>query len=125
MSFYLYIISGLVGGIFGGMGMGGGTFFIPILTIFLGVEQQTAQSVNLLAFLPMALAALPEHFQNGLVKTRHAWEIIVPAVVLSALGSFVANYLPSSLLRRIFGLFLIVLSVIQFTNLRKTATIKS
>ena len=35
MTIFLLILFGLLGGIFGGMGMGGGTMLIPLLTIFL------------------------------------------------------------------------------------------
>lgn len=125
MAFYLYFAAGIVGGLFGGMGMGGGTLFIPILTLFLGVEQQTAQCINLIAFLPMAVVALPVHAKNGLLKTNGILSIILPAIVLSLLGSLLAVVLPSDVLRRGFGIFLIVLSVIQFTNLRKNAKIKT
>ena len=40
---WLYLIlSGVVSGILGGMGMGGGTLLIPILTIFLNFAQKNA-----------------------------------------------------------------------------------
>ena len=52
------IFAGLLGGIIGGMGMGGGTLTIPILTIFLSFQQLRAQGVNLVAFLPMAIIAI-------------------------------------------------------------------
>ena len=45
------IVAGILGGIVGGMGMGGGTLTIPILTIFLHYEQLRAQGINLIAFL--------------------------------------------------------------------------
>ena len=37
MRFLVYLLAGLAGGILGGMGMGGGTVLIPILTMFCGV----------------------------------------------------------------------------------------
>ena len=46
-------IAGLVGGILGGMGMGGGTLLVPILTVFLSMAQKTSQFMNLVAFIPM------------------------------------------------------------------------
>ena len=55
MQIFLLILAGIVGGIIGGMGMGGGTLLIPILTIFLDVEQKNAQAINLVAFIPMAI----------------------------------------------------------------------
>ena len=54
--FILELIAGLAGGVIGGMGMGGGTLTIPILTIFLSYEQflslliQLAQKQNKNAF---------------------------------------------------------------------------
>ena len=70
MTVFLFVLFGLLGGIIGGMGMGGGTLLIPLLTIFLSIEQKTAQSINLLAFIPMALVALIIHFKNKMVMTK-------------------------------------------------------
>ena len=52
------IISGVLGGLLGGMGMGGGTLLIPLLTIFCGLNQHLAQAINLIAFIPMAVVAV-------------------------------------------------------------------
>ena len=68
MSFYLLVLCGFAGGVLGGMGMGGGTALIPLLTIFLGLPQTVAQGINLISFLPMSLLALSVHFKNGLLK---------------------------------------------------------
>ncbi len=79
MSFYLYFLCGILGGVLGGMGMGGGTVLIPLLTIFCGVEQGAAQGVNLLSFLPMSLLALTVHAKNGLLKKEGLFYLIAPA----------------------------------------------
>ena len=93
--------------------MGGGTVLIPILTIFCGVEQHLAQSVNLLSFLPMAIFSLKVHFANGLVDTKGILWLIVPAVLLSALGGFFVKELSGRFLRAAFGIFLCLLSLWQ------------
>ena len=59
-----YILAGAVSGILGGMGMGGGVLLIPILTQLLQVEQKVAQGINLIAFLPMSIAAIVVHAKN-------------------------------------------------------------
>ena len=64
---FLEVLAGVIGGIVGGMGMGGGTLTIPILTIFLSYEQLQAQGINLIAFLPMSVVALIIHAKNHLV----------------------------------------------------------
>ena len=61
MRFVIHIVVGLVSGIVAGMGMGGGTLLIPMLTIILSVNQKLAQGINLLAFIPMAIVSLFIH----------------------------------------------------------------
>lgn len=110
----LLAVSGIAAGVLGGMGMGGGTILIPLLTIFFGAEQKTAQAINLVAFVPMAIVSLIMHVKNGLVEKRGILWIIVPAAAISALGSYLASLIDGSVLKRCFGGFLLVLSVVQF-----------
>ena len=95
----------------GGMGMGGGTILIPALTIIFGVEQHVAQATNLIAFLPMALFTLSIHKKNGLLKTEGLSLIVIPALLCSVAAGFAAALLPSQVLRKLFGAFLVALSV--------------
>ncbi len=111
MSFYLYLAAGFVAGVLGGMGMGGGTVLIPVLTVVLGVEQHVAQAANLVAFLPMAALSLTVHKKHGLLKTEGLWYVIIPAVLMSVAGGLLATFLAGDLLRKLFGVFLIILSL--------------
>ena len=119
MSFYVYLFVGFVSGIFGGMGMGGGTLLIPALTILCGVEQVVSQGANLVSFFPMAVVALIKHKKEGLLKTSKLGYMAIPATLVSVAFSFVANAISDGLLRKLFGVFLIVLSVFQFLRLTK------
>lgn len=112
MSFYLYLLLGFLGGIPAGMGMGGGTVTIPLLVLVGGVPQKIAQCANLFSFLPMSVGALKTHADNGLLQTKGMLWIILPALLASALGALVAASLPSELLRKGFGVFLIGLAVV-------------
>ncbi len=119
MSFYLYLILGFIGGIPAGMGMGGGTVTIPLLILVGGVEQKMAQCANLFSFLPMSLFALRTHSQNGLLETKGILWVAVPALAISVLGAFIATSLPSAVLRKAFGAFLVGLSLFSFYNATK------
>ena len=114
MSFSIYLLCALAGGLLGGMGMGGGTALIPLLTIFAGVEQGVAQGVNLLSFLPMSAVALTIHAKAGLLQVRSLPLLCLPALVFSVLFSLLAARLPSPLLRSGFGAFLVVLAIVRF-----------
>lgn len=96
------------------MGMGGGTVTIPLLVLVGGVEQKIAQCANLFSFLPMSIGALKTHAENKLLKTDGLLWVILPALAISALGATLAAALPSAILRRGFGVFLIGLSFVGF-----------
>ena len=117
MPFYLYLILGFLGGIPAGMGMGGGTVTIPLLVLVGGVEQKIAQCANLFSFLPMSVGALKTHAENKLLSTEGVGFIILPALVLSLLGAWLAAALPSQSLRKAFGFFLIVLAILDIKKL--------
>lgn len=110
----LLALSGIAAGILGGMGMGGGTILIPLLTIFFNVGQKEAQAINLVAFIPMAMVSLAIHIKNKRVKKEGLLWIIVPAVLTSVGGGFAAQAVNGEVLKRIFGGFLLLLSVVQF-----------
>ena len=114
---WLFIIFGVLGGILGGMGMGGGTLLIPLLTLFTDVKQKEAQGINLIVFIPMAIIALIIHFKNKLVHFKAGIYTIISGVVFSGLGAFLALNLKSEKLKLYFGIFLIVLSAFQFLSI--------
>ena len=117
MSWLWYILAGAAGGILGGMGMGGGTVLIPLLNIGLGVEQHLAQAINLISFVPMAILALIIHVKNGLVETSGLIRIILAGLVSCVAGCFIARGINADVLRRIFGGFLSILSIIQVVGI--------
>ena len=113
MVWLLYVLTGILGGVLGGMGMGGGTILIPLLGIFFGMNQHLAQAVNLISFVPMAIIALVIHFKNGLIETAGLWKIILAGLVSCVIGCLIAQNLKADILKRIFGGFLTILSIIQ------------
>ncbi|MBQ3115675.1 MAG: sulfite exporter TauE/SafE family protein [Clostridia bacterium] len=111
-----YTIAGFLSGILGGMGMGGGTILIPLLSIFYKTGQHTAQAINLIGFIPMSVVALIIHFKNKLVDFKHVLMIILPGVFACVLGCYIARAMSGDLLKRFFGGFLIILSVFQLVT---------
>lgn len=119
MNIFLPILFGVLGGVLGGMGMGGGTFLIPLLTIFLGFNQRLAQGYNLISFVLMSIIALVIHLKNNLIEKKAILPVLLPAILFSFLGAYLANFIDSKMLGKLFGVFLIVLSIIEFINFFK------
>ena len=113
------IFAGVIGGVVAGMGMGGGTLTIPILTIFLKYEQLRAQGVNLIAFLPMSVVALFIHIKNKLVDFKNTWLLAVVGCLFSLGGALIANHISNSILKKFFAVFLIGLAIWQFVEMKR------
>lgn len=109
-------LAGAVCGVLSGFGVGGGSVLMLYLTAVAGLDQRTAQGVNLLYFLPTALAAVVFHAKHGLVDRRAA----VPAMVagcLTALGcSYLAMSLDLALLKKLFGVFLLATGGVELLH---------
>ncbi len=114
MMIFLQILFGVLGGFLGGLGMGGGTLLIPLLTIFLGFDQQLSQGINLLSFLVMAIISICIHWHNRLIETKGIIFLVIGGIIFAIGGAFLATFLPSLLLKRCFGAFLCILSIIEF-----------
>lgn len=125
MEWLWYIIAGLSAGILSGMGMGGGTVLIPILTLFLGMNQHAAQGVNMLAFLPGAALALWIHRRDGRLDKKAGLSMLFWGVPGAIAGALLATCISADWLRRIFGAFLIALSFVQWKKAEKKAKEKA
>lgn len=117
MSAFWFVLAGIVSGIIAGMGMGGGTLLIPILSIFLGVEQRLAQGINLIAFVPMALVTLIIHCKNKLVDFKIGVPIMISGIIASIGGSLLATMISNNLLKKLFGGFLLLVGLWQIITI--------
>lgn len=104
------------------MGIGGGAILIPALVLFLSVEQHIAQSVNLLFFIPTAVAALFVHIKDKSVDIRAAYIIVIGGVIGAVAGSYLATVLSGGFLRKMFGVFLFAMGIYQILRSGKKAS---
>lgn len=107
----LSYIAAFLTGIFAAMGVGGGMILIIYLTFFAGFPQLSAQGINLIYFIPIALLSVIIHTKNKLIE----WKKIVPSLIagtaFAVLGAFAADNLGSEILGKIFGGFIIIIGI--------------
>ena len=110
------LMSGIIGiscGVISAFGIGGGSILMVWLTAVAGVEQTAAQGINLLFFLPTAGAALIFHIKRKCV----CWNAVIPAIIFgcvtaAAFATLAAN-IDVTLLRKLFGGFLLIIGVTE------------
>ncbi len=113
-STWVIVIVGILCGILSGFGIGGGSLLMVWLTAVVAMDQKAAQGINLLYFLPTSLGALIFHIKNKMI----CWKAVIPAAlcgcVTAALAAWLASSMDVSLLRKLFGGFLLVVGVMEF-----------
>ncbi|WP_337491340.1 TSUP family transporter [Vescimonas sp.] len=107
-AFFLPALVGFFTGILSAWGIGGGTLLLLVMTLFLGVDQLSAQGINLLYFLPTAAMALAEHKKNGLLEPSLLRSAIPWALPVTALAAWAATAVDVEALKKPFGVFLLV-----------------
>ncbi len=113
------IVFGFLAGIVGGMGMGGGTLLVPLLT-FLDINQKVIQGANLISFVPMCVVALCFHAKNKLLKPAHTLWLVLPASLFAVAGAVVTKYVSGDILRYAFASAVILVGLWQFTRVLKS-----
>ena len=98
MDWLLPFLCAFGAGILSAWGVGGGTLLLLMMTLLLGVDQRTAQGVNLLFFLPTAASALICHWRSG--------QLDLPTVKTAA--PWAATAVDVEVLRRPFGVYLLL-----------------
>jgi len=101
----LGVAAGVLAGLFG---VGGGILFVPALTIVLGVEQHHAQGTSLLAIIPTVLVGTWRQHRYGNVRWRPAVVLGLAGIAGVVAGGFLAEALPGAVLRRLFGVLLLI-----------------
>lgn len=102
---------GFLTGVLSGFGVGGGTLLLLWLTMAQHMDQLRAGGLNLVYFICCAGPALWGHIKNGLVEGRAVFWCGVGGVPACIAASLLAGGLDASLLRRLFGAFILVIGV--------------
>ena len=102
---------GLGGGILSGvLGIGGATLIIPALIYFLKFNQHLAQGTTLALMVPpIGLLAAWTYFKSGHVDIKVAALICIGFFIGGLIGAKIAISIPQDMLRKIFGLLLLIL----------------
>ena len=107
------LVIGLAAGMLSSMvGIGGGTIIVPALVILLAMSQKMAQGTSLAMLLPpIGILAVMNYYKAGYVDFKIAAVLCVAFIAGSYFGSKLALNLEESTLKRIFGVFLMILAV--------------
>lgn len=101
----------------GFIGVGPGFLLMPIL-ILLGFDAKKAAGINAIAVTPPSFSAVLPH----LATAEFNMEVMIPLLVVGAIGSFLgarlsSKYLPSVRLKQIFGILIVCMTAYKIYTL--------
>ncbi len=113
------VLGALACGAASAAGIGGGTLLLLFMTQWMGVEQLTAQAINLFYFIPTALCAGWQHWKHGLVERRVLFWCGVAGIPAAVVGSWAAAMVSPVQLKKFFSILLIAIGIWQLFPKKK------
>lgn len=107
-SFPVILIVGTLLGFLSGLGIGGGSLLIIWLSVILGMDHNSARSINLLFFLPSALIACIFRWKQGAIRWKKILPAMVSGCIAAALFSRLGGMFQIEFLKKLFGGLLIL-----------------
>ena len=107
----ILVLTGLCAGALSGLiGIGGGVIMVPLL-VLIGLSQHQAQGISLAVMLPpVTYLAVMNYYKEGYVDWKFAVIIAIFFVVGSYLGGKLAINLDQRILRKIFGVIMLIVA---------------
>ncbi|OGV63139.1 MAG: hypothetical protein A2498_04780 [Lentisphaerae bacterium RIFOXYC12_FULL_60_16] len=101
-------VMGLLSGL---LGIGGGTIAIPGMMYLLKMPTHLAMGTSLAVIIPVAISGTYKHMLNKNVDFKVAIGLAIGGIVFAYIGAWLQTHVPELMLKRIFGLFIIVLGL--------------
>ncbi len=117
-SFPVCLLVGTVLGFLAGLGVGGGSLLILWLTGVLALPYPQARMLNLLFFLPCALAATLIRQKSSAIRIKKLLPAIIAGSISAIIFYLLSRFVPVEFMKKLFGIFLVIVGV-QELFLRK------
>lgn len=113
MESFLFVLLGVTAGVMSGfLGIGGGLIMVPALVYFFKFNQHLAQGTSLAVMIPpIGLLAAYRYWVGGHTNVWAALWICLGFIFGGLIGAQLAHLLPATLLKKVFGGFLLIVSI--------------
>ena len=112
--------AGVVAGALGvALGLGGGIFLVPFLTLVLGFPLKSAAAISLATVIATSSAVTAQRAGNQLINLRVGMVLEAATTVGSLLGGITAQVVAESVLQRLFGVVAIAVAAVVLARVNK------
>ena len=112
-------IIGILSGIATALGVGGGTILIIFLTFILNLDIKTSLAINLVCYIPASIISIIYNFKRKNINLKKILPIVFFGILGSVLGTIISKKIETILLKKAFGIILILIAFYEIYNLIK------
>lgn len=102
------IITGLINGLFGS---GGGIILVPCLVFIMNIEDHKAHATAISIILPISIISSLIYYRYNIVDFSLSLKVAAGSVTGALAGSYLLNKISVNILRKIFGIFMIIAAI--------------
>lgn len=110
------ILTTIVGAIFAGMGVGGGSIYIILSTNFNNIAQKEAQILNLILFISVSVSVVAFNLKNKKIKFDLLKKIIPCLIIGSFFGTKLVKVISNEKLKIYFTVFLLIVGLYEIIS---------
>lgn len=115
LSIWKTLLIGFLGGVVSGLcGVGGAIFLVPLTHLILKVPIKVCIGTGLLVIFFNALSGTISYAISGYINYKIGLLFVIGALIFAPIGAKISVKTPRGLLRKIFGLFLILTPLLLF-----------
>ncbi|TZE83588.1 sulfite exporter TauE/SafE family protein [Calorimonas adulescens] len=107
------LITGILNGLFGS---GGGTIVVPALNLIMKAEVHKCHATAIAVILPLTVVSSFIYIFNGITDWPLTIKVGLGSVVGGCIGALLLNKIKSTLLKKLFGIFMIAAAVRMWFN---------
>jgi uncharacterized protein len=103
------------------LGLGGGVFLVPILSLFFGVDLKIAIAASAIAVVANSCSGSAVYLRARFTNVRMALVMLTSMVAGALVGGFLAISLPESVLKGSFAALLLYVAIVMYRRLSPTS----
>jgi hypothetical protein len=120
------LVAGLLAGALGvTLGLGGGVFVVPILSVFFGVPMKTAIAASAISVVVNSLGGTSAYLRDRMTNVRLALVMELSTVLGAIVGGMIVVAIAPDALRAVFGICLIALALAMLLRPRQAGAVDS
>ena len=101
------------------LGLGGGIFLVPFLTLAVGFPLKSAAAISLATVIATSSAVSARRTGNQLINLRFGMVLEVATTAGSLLGGITAQFVAESVLQRLFGIVAIAVAFVMLGRINR------